>query len=251
MATSGTTGEPKLVMHSHRSTVGGVLQSVAAEMGLTDEDVMCMPSPLAHATGLQYGARLAPTIGATLLLVDAWDPEAAADLIAEHQASWFMGATPFLYDMIGLSSNKLDRVSSLRRFVCGGAPIPTSLAVEAERVFPDVSFMSAWGMSETGIVTLVRPGEPLGAFSRSDGSAVPGWDVRIVDPQTIVRSQPALRARSCVAALPCSVGITGARRLPPMRCGTDGCTPVISGAWTLREMCDALAGSRISSSAVA
>jgi acyl-CoA synthetase (AMP-forming)/AMP-acid ligase II len=184
MATSGTTGEPKLVLHSHRSTVGGVIQAVAAEMGLTNDDVMFMPSPISHATGLQYGVRLGLALGTTVALQERWDPREAAELMHRCRASWTMGATPFLHDLLGLDEWVLDRVhESLRMFVCGGAPIPGALAERATRQLPAVSLMAAWGMSETGIVTLVRPGDPLDKVIGTDGRPVPGWEVRIVDEQ--------------------------------------------------------------------
>jgi len=182
MATSGTTGEPKLILHSHRSTVGGVLQRIAQEMTLDAGDVMFMPSPISHATGLQYGVRMSIVVGATLLLQQRWEPHEAAALIARHKARWAMGATPFLFDLVGLPKSERESLSSLGLFVCGGAPVPESLAAEATEALPQVSLMAAWGMSETGIVTLVRPGDPIGKVTGSDGRPVPGWEVRVASP---------------------------------------------------------------------
>lgn len=182
MATSGTTGDPKLILHSHRSTVGGVLQGVAEELTLGAGDVMFMPSPISHATGLQYGVRMAIALGATLLLQHRWEPHEAATLVARHKARWVMGATPFLFDLVGLPEAERASLSSLELFICGGAPVPESLAVEATEALPQVSLMAAWGMSETGIVTLVRPGDPLAKVVGTDGRPVPGWDVRVASP---------------------------------------------------------------------
>lgn len=182
MATSGTTGDPKLILHSHRSTVGGVLQRIAEEMTLDAGDVMFMPSPISHATGLQYGVRMAIALGATLLLQQRWEPHEAAALIACHRARWVMGATPFLFDLVGLPAAERESLSSLELFICGGAPVPESLAAQATEALPQVSLMAAWGMSETGIVTLVRPGDPIAKVTGSDGRPMPGWDVRVASP---------------------------------------------------------------------
>lgn len=183
MATSGTTGDPKLILHSHRSTVGGVIDEVATTMGLGPGDVLFMPSPISHATGLQYGVRMSILLGSTLLLQERWNPVAAAGLIHEHSACWVMGATPFLFDLVALPEVERAMLAPLRRFVCGGAPVPESLASQATDALPHVSLMTAWGMSETGIVTLVRPDAPLEKVVSSDGQAVRGWQIRIVDEQ--------------------------------------------------------------------
>lgn len=182
MATSGTTGDPKLILHTHRSTIGGVIDRVADAMGLAAGDVMFMPSPISHATGLQYGVRMSLLLGATLLLQERWEPREAAALVERHGAVWIMGATPFLYDLLSLPEVERDRLGSLRVFVCGGAPVPASLATEATTSLPKVSLMTAWGMSETGIVTLVRRDDPIERVTGTDGRPVPGWEVRIVDP---------------------------------------------------------------------
>ncbi len=179
MATSGTTGVPKLVLHTHRSTVGGTLQAVAAVMGIGESDVLFAPSPLAHASGLQYGTRLAIALGTTLLLLDRWDPAKAADLIEQYRATWALGATPFLYDLSRLPESDRRRLSSLRVFACGGAPIPPSIARAAREALPNVSICPVWGMSETGMVTIVRPGDPAEKVVTSDGRVVPGWELRI------------------------------------------------------------------------
>jgi len=179
MSTSGTTGTPKLVMHTHRSTVGGTLQAVAGIMGIDSRDVLFAPSPLAHASGLQYGVRLALALGTTLLLLDRWDAKQGADLIERYGATWALGATPFLYDLSSLSDEDRGRLRSLRVFACGGAPIPPSIAQAAREALPNVRICPVWGMSETGMVTVVRPGDPEEKIVSSDGRVVPGWELRI------------------------------------------------------------------------
>ena len=180
MATSGTTGVPKLVLHTHRNTIGGSLQAVGAEMGLDSSDVLFSPSPLAHASGLQYGVRLAIALGTTLLLLPKWDPERAADLIEKYGATWALGATPFLYDLSRLPEESRRKLATLRVFACGGAPIPPSIAAGAREALPDLAICPVWGMSETGMVTMVRPGDPESKITSSDGRALPGWEVRVV-----------------------------------------------------------------------
>jgi len=179
MSTSGTTGTPKLVLHTHRNTVGGTLQAVAGAMGLDSSDVLFAPSPLAHASGLQYGVRLAIALGTTLLLLDKWEADRGADLIERYAATWALGATPFLYDLSKLPDEDRARLKSLKVFACGGAPIPPSIAQSARDALPNVRICPVWGMSETGMVTIVRPGDPESKIVSSDGRVAAGWELRI------------------------------------------------------------------------
>jgi cyclohexanecarboxylate-CoA ligase len=113
--------------------------------------------------------------------MDMWEPETAVRLIAEEGVTWTMGATPFLMDLT--RADGLDRydVSTLRYFVCAGATIPNALVEEAHRRLP-CRVISAWGMTEDGAVTFVRPTDPPSRAAESDGGPVPGMEVRILDP---------------------------------------------------------------------
>jgi cyclohexanecarboxylate-CoA ligase len=184
IATSGTTGAPKLVAHTHRSTLGGVLERIAKDIiGLTEDDVILMASPVTHMTGLQYGVRMAACVGATLVLMDRWDAVSAAGLIEAHAVTYTQGATPFLFDVVHLPERYRPRLATLRSFACGGAPIPPELARKAVEVMPTTSLLPTWGLSETAIVTLARPDDPMDKVTGSDGRAVPGWEVRVVSPE--------------------------------------------------------------------
>jgi cyclohexanecarboxylate-CoA ligase len=184
IATSGTTGRPKLVAHSHTSTLGGVLERIARDIvGLTEDDVILMASPVTHMTGLEYGVRMSTLLGATLVLMDRWDPASAADLIAKYGVTYTQGATPFLFDLVHLPDEYLDRLRSLRTFVCGGAPIPSDLARRALESMPGTALLPTWGMSETAIATLMHPNDPIEKVTGSDGRAVPGWEIRIVSAE--------------------------------------------------------------------
>jgi acyl-CoA synthetase (AMP-forming)/AMP-acid ligase II len=172
-------------MHSHRSTVGGGLRQVAAALDLGPSDVVFMPSPVGHATGVQYGVRFAMLLGATLVLQVRWNADEATRLIEDHGATFTIGATPFLYDLCALEEKDRLRLKTLTRFVCGGAPIPVDLAASSLERLPDTAVLPAWGMSETGIVTMVRPGDGSERVSGTDGKAIVGWDVRIADEEGV------------------------------------------------------------------
>jgi len=125
MYTSGTTSEPKGVIHT-QETLLYEGRSRIHSTGLTRNDVIFMPAPVTHIGGLLYGIQLPVLLQAPVVLMDRWDAPQAIELIKEHGATYMAGATPFL---AGLLEGYLTRSekSSLRRIGCGGADIPASL----------------------------------------------------------------------------------------------------------------------------
>lgn len=177
--TSGTTGEPKGVLHSS-NTLLSILQQYAKRLGLGDDDVILMASPMGHQAGFMYGLMMSPMLGAKLVMQDIWVPEEAARLIQDEGVTYTKGSTPFLADLA--DSPAVDRydVGTLRIFVSSGAPIPRVLVGRASRRL-GAAIISAWGMSETGSVTTTIPGDPDDRIFGTDGVALPGMEVRVVD----------------------------------------------------------------------
>jgi cyclohexanecarboxylate-CoA ligase len=184
--TSGTTGEPKGVLHTSNTLIS-ILQRYAERLGMDDATVILMASPLAHQAGFMYGAMMGPLLGAKLVLQDIWQPDEAAALIEAEGVSYTMGSTPFLADLTDCPALNRHDISSLRTFVSSGAPIPRVLVERAvERL--GCAVISAWGMSETGSVTTTRPDDPPEKIFGTDGVALPGMEVRVTDDQG--RPQP-------------------------------------------------------------
>ena len=177
--TSGTTGEPKGVMHSSNTLISILLRYIE-RLGLSDDDTLFMASPMGHQAGFMYGLMMAPLLGAKLVLQDIWNADRAALLIQDEAVTYTMGSTPFLADLT--DSPEVDRsdVSSLRIFVSSGAPIPSAL-VERATLRLGARIISAWGMSETGSVTTTVPGDSDDRIFGTDGVALPGIEVRVVD----------------------------------------------------------------------
>jgi len=180
MYTSGTTGEPKGAMHTANTLLSKA--RLASELfSLTDEDVIHMGSPLAHQTGFMYSCVMTLALGIKSVLQDVWDAPMAARLIEAHRGSITLGATPFLSDLVRVPEACEHDLTTLRLFLCAGAPIPRVLLRKAADVYPSLYVMSAWGMTENGIVTATYPGDPEDKVFETDGRALPHQEVRIVD----------------------------------------------------------------------
>ncbi len=175
--TSGTTGEPKGVLHSANTLMASM--PAFTERGVGAEDMLFMASPIAHQTGFLVGIVLPVTLGVAVVFQDVWDADAALSTIAEEGCSFTMASTPFLADLVTAAKNRPGALSSLKRFVCAGAPVPRVLTEEAARTI-GCEVLSGWGMSENGLASATYPGDPPAKTFATDGRASPGLEIAVV-----------------------------------------------------------------------
>ncbi|HWF74469.1 MAG TPA: long-chain fatty acid--CoA ligase [Solirubrobacteraceae bacterium] len=161
--TSGTTGMPKGVVYSHRSTVLHALFANQADvLGLRERDTVLPIVPMFHANawGMPYAAALA---GSKLVLPGPrMDPADLAELIARERVT-FAGAVPTIWQGVAQLDPRPD-LSSVERLLCGGSAVPESLIRLYDERF-GVPILQAWGMTETSPVasmSRVPPGGPEG-----------------------------------------------------------------------------------------
>jgi cyclohexanecarboxylate-CoA ligase len=177
--TSGTTGEPKAVMHTPNTLIGNVTP-FADRVGLGAGDVILMASPMAHQTGFLYGMMMPIILQATSVLQDTWAPDVAARIIEAEGVTFTMASTPFLADLTHTPALADHDVGSLHTFLTAGAPIPRTLVQQAnENLGADI--ISCWGMTENGGVTMTRRDDPAEKVFGTDGAPIGGMEVRVVD----------------------------------------------------------------------
>lgn len=179
MFTSGTTGEPKGVMHTS-NTVLTTLDLATERLQLTPADIMLAATPLGHLTGYAMLAMLPLMLGSTTVLQDVWEVKRALEIIARENVSFTAASTPFLTDLVNEVSAGAQRPESFRLFLCAGAPIPSSLI---DRAFSEMKLAvcSAWGMTEVVAASMTEPHRAAEKSSRSDGLALPNVELLIVD----------------------------------------------------------------------
>ena len=178
--TSGTSGEPKAVMHT-ANTVLAPAECFMRDIPVGGSDVVFMGSPYPHQTGFLYGMLMPVMLGTTTVALDVWSAADAVPLIEREGVTWSMGSTPFLSDMVNLPEALRARVSpTLRTWVCAGAPIPRVL-VQRAKAEMNLDVLSCWGMTENAGLTITRKSDPQAKVFETDGRALPGNEVRIVD----------------------------------------------------------------------
>jgi fatty-acyl-CoA synthase len=182
--TSGTTGNPKGVLYSHRSNVLHAMgQTMADSMGISSDDRALPIVPMFHANawGIPYGACLS---GADLVMPGPQlDAESLSKLIEDERVT-FSAAVPTIWmDMLRHADENDVDLSSLRLVVCGGSAVPLTL-MQAFEERHDVRIIQAWGMTETS---------PLGSVARPPGDASEDehWEMR----NTAGRVSPLVDAR--------------------------------------------------------
>ncbi|WP_249019799.1 AMP-binding protein [Conexibacter sp. S30A1] len=177
--TSGSTGEPKGVLQTHRALQQAALIHTR-HFRLTAKDVIYVPSPLAHQTGFLYGMWIALALGATQVIQTTWEPEIAFDAMAQTGVSFVQAATPFLADLVRVAQTRERTLPALKTFVATGAAIPRELAREA-RAALGAEVGGAFGTTESCLGAAFVPGEdPERAWS-TDGRALEDITLRVTD----------------------------------------------------------------------
>jgi fatty-acyl-CoA synthase len=186
--TSGTTGNPKGVVYSHRSSFLHAMATCATNgigVGAIDSVLPIVPMFHANAWGLPYAALMA---GADLVLPDCHLDARSLIGMVETLRPTVAGAVPTIWNDVlhRLEDDPDHDVSSLRLVVCGGSAVPVSLM----RMFEEkhgVQIRQLWGMTETSPMATMAwppPGTPEDqhwAFRATQGQPVCGVEMRIVD----------------------------------------------------------------------
>ena len=183
--TSGTTGNPKGVLYSHRSvSLHSTTICTADAVGLSSRDRVLVIVPMFHvnAWGLPFGAALT---GAELLLPGPFlQGEPLARFVEAERATLLAGVPTVLGALLAHVDQHGGDLSSLRGGICGGSAVPRTLMEGFER--HGVRILQAWGMTETSpIVTVARPpagvdeGEEHWAYRTTQGRMVPWTEIRL------------------------------------------------------------------------
>jgi acyl-CoA synthetase (AMP-forming)/AMP-acid ligase II len=191
-----------------------------------------MGSPVTHATGM-LGAVLGPLVtGEAIHLIDRWDPAHALEVMLKAGIGGGVGASVFLASLLEHPGFTPDHAARMGRIGLGGAPVPIALAERAAS--HGIAIIRAYGSTEHPSTTGCQWGDPADRRHRTDGRALPGVEVRLIDDEMGPTSRQVSQERSSLAAPICVSG-TPIRRSPPPRSTTrGGTTPATSACSTSR-----------------
>jgi acyl-CoA synthetase (AMP-forming)/AMP-acid ligase II len=178
--TSGTTSRSKGCVHTFNTYCAGS-RALAEPFGYTEADVQFGPSPIAHTTGLVTSVLLPMLTGAATHVMAKWDPAHAIDEIQRFGCTAAVTAPTFLHTLLAEYDRERHDLSTLRLWTCAGAPIPAAVVERAGATLPNVKVLSLYGRSENLVTTTCSVTDDASRALTSDGRAVPGSEVKIVD----------------------------------------------------------------------
>jgi fatty-acyl-CoA synthase len=183
--TSGTTGEPKGCMHTHRSTMHTLVGSMQW-FDTQPELTLLALVPFFHVTGMQ-GAMNGPIyVGTTIVLLPRWDREVAAECVQRYRISGWTGVPTLIQDFFANPNLERYDLSSIRRLSGGGAAMPAAIAERLKS--RGITYFEGYGLSETCAATHINP--PNRAKPQCLGIPIYDVDSRVVDPLTLVELPP-------------------------------------------------------------
>ena len=178
--TSGTTADPKGVLHTHNTLLREQHNTIDT-LALSGETTVFMPSPVTHVTGMLYALEMPFLEGMELVLMTDWDAERAVSLVDRYDCNLTVGATPFLQGLCDAAPD--DWQNSLRVFGCGGADVPPDLVRQATRTL-GCTVQRIYGSTEFPTATWPPLDAPLEKLATTDGSAAPDACLQVVDLDT-------------------------------------------------------------------
>ena len=177
--TSGSTGHPKAVLHTHRALASKALAMTRAH-GLTGDDVALMPAPLAHVSGLLNAILLPGAAAMTTVLMEKWDAERGVRLAGEHGVSFMIGPPTLFVGMMEVAGYR-QQVGDLRIVSCGSMGV-TPEFIDAARAGLDAVVKRTYGSTEAPTMTTSRWQDGADKARDTDGHPLGDAEIRVVDP---------------------------------------------------------------------
>lgn len=183
--TSGTTGKPKGVMLSHRNLLSTLESYNKSGLGIDADDTIVLVLPMFHIYALNALMSVFLMKGGEMNLQPQPEPDALLSAIDQHEATTFAGVPALYTQMFRVYREDPDAydLSSLEYVVCAAAPLPEDTRKTIMKEW-DVPMVEGWGMTETSPAGAVEPVAGVSKEAGCVGPALPGVELKIVDPKT-------------------------------------------------------------------
>jgi len=175
--TSGTTRDPKGVIHSHRTIVFEVRQLAA--MQADRQRPLLVGAPVGHGIGMLSALLVPRELRHPISMIDVWEPEAVLAAMLEADLAAGSGSTYFLTSLLDSPSFRPEHLEKMREIGLGGSPVPAAVAERAEAL--GISIVRSYGSTEHPSTTGSSHSEPREKRLHTDGKPRPGVEVRLVD----------------------------------------------------------------------
>jgi acyl-CoA synthetase len=175
--TSGTTADPKGVVHTHR-TIGCEVRQLSAHQSERDRANLT-GAPVGHAIGMLAGLLCPLASGRPLYMIDGWDPPTVLDAMVEEGIGAGSGSTYFFTSLLDCPGFGPQHVELMRFVGLGGSPIPNAVAERADDL--GISLVRAYGCTEHPSVTGSQHADPKEKRIHTDGRPLEWVEVRTVD----------------------------------------------------------------------
>lgn len=179
--TSGTTGNPKGCMHTHRSVMYNAVAGVRW-VGSQQDTVLLSVLPFFHVTGMQGSMNSPMFVGGTMVLLPRWDRDTAAECIQRYKVNGVQLISTMVVDFLSNPNIGGYDLSSLTRISGGGAAMPEAVAQKLNDLV-GVPYVEGYGMSETMAATHINP--PSRPKKQCLGMPIYDVDARVVDPESL------------------------------------------------------------------
>jgi len=188
--TSGTTGFPKGVMLTHHNILNNGFH-IGERQKFTEADRLCLTVPLFHCFGLVLGLMAALTHGATLVILESFDPLLALASVQKERCTALYGVPTMFIAELNHPMFGMFNLSSLRTGIMAGSPCPMEIM---KRVITDMKCRDitiAYGLTEgSPVMTQTSTDDPIELRVSTVGQRLPGIEVRIVNPETNIEVPP-------------------------------------------------------------
>ncbi len=186
--TSGTTSDPKGVVHTHQS-LRVEADTIAAAHDMRFGEPLLLPMPITHVAGLTYGVLLPVTSGITAVLMDVWEPGRALELLERERIAVMISTPVFMRTMIDDPAFARSDTSAMRLFSLGGAGVAPAMVREGAHAF-NCWCKRTYGSTEYPTLTTGRLGDDSERDQNTDGRLIDCAELRIVDPESLADVPP-------------------------------------------------------------